>query len=128
MGAPYYHALACIGPSITYETFGMVVIEAFARKTPVIVRDLGALPEIVEESGGGFIFRSDDELLAAIARITSSPALRAELGEMGHFAFLEKWCKEAHLRQYFELIESLASLKLGCVPWRGSRQVMTPNR
>src|ERR1044071_6897196 len=53
LGALYYHAIACIVPSITYETFGMTSVEAFARKTPVIVRDLGALPEVVHESGGG---------------------------------------------------------------------------
>ena len=47
LGALYYHALACIVPSITYETFGMTSIEAFARKTPAIVRDLGDPP------GGG---------------------------------------------------------------------------
>ena len=47
IGRLYAHAVACLVPSLTYETFGMVVIEAFARKTRVIVRDLGALPEIV---------------------------------------------------------------------------------
>lgn len=50
LGTLYFHALACIVPSITYETFGMIIIEAFARKTPVIVRDLGALPEVIHDS------------------------------------------------------------------------------
>src|SRR5262249_33781169 len=89
LGHFYHHALACIVPSITYETFGLVIIEAFARKTPVIARDLGALPEVVEDSGGGFIYRTDDELLAAIGRMTTSPALRSELGEKGYSAFLQ---------------------------------------
>jgi len=61
LGNLYYHALACVLPSITYETFGMIIIEAYARKTPVIVRDLGAFPEVVEDSGGGFIYRTDEE-------------------------------------------------------------------
>jgi glycosyltransferase involved in cell wall biosynthesis len=51
LGALYFHAQACIVPSITYETFGMIIIEAFARKTPVIARDLGALPEVIQDSG-----------------------------------------------------------------------------
>jgi glycosyltransferase involved in cell wall biosynthesis len=58
LGALYYHALACIVPSVTYETFGLTSVEAFARKTPVVMRDLGALPEIVEDSGGGFVYRT----------------------------------------------------------------------
>jgi glycosyltransferase involved in cell wall biosynthesis len=111
LGAPYYHALAVVIPSITYETFGLTSVEAFARKTPVVVRDLGALPEIIEDSGGGFVYRTDEELLAALDRIAKSPALRSDLGEKGYQAFLCLWCREAHLKQYFDFIESLAARK-----------------
>ena len=38
LGALYYHALACLVPSLTFETFGIVIVEAFARKAPAIVR------------------------------------------------------------------------------------------
>jgi glycosyltransferase involved in cell wall biosynthesis len=47
LGPLYVHALACVVPSVTYESFGLVTIEAFARKTPVIARHLGPLPEIL---------------------------------------------------------------------------------
>jgi glycosyltransferase involved in cell wall biosynthesis len=107
LGPLYYHALAVIIPSITYETFGLTSVEAFARKTPVVVRDLGALPEIIEDSGGGFVYRTDEELLATLAGIAGSPALRSDLGEKGYQAFLRLWCREAHLKQYFELIGGL---------------------
>jgi glycosyltransferase involved in cell wall biosynthesis len=100
LGALYYHARAAILPSITYETFGMISIEAFARKTPVIVRDLGALPEAVEDSGGGFIYRTDEELLAAIEQLGRSDMLRAELGKKGYEGFLRYWCREAHMQFY----------------------------
>ncbi len=113
LGPLYYHALACIVPSVTYETFGLVSIEAFARKTPVIVRDLGALPEIVEDSGGGFTYRTDEELLAAMRRIADARALRAELGERGYAAFDRLWTKEAHLEKYSELIEEITEKKSG---------------
>jgi glycosyltransferase involved in cell wall biosynthesis len=69
LGDLYHHALACIVPSITYETFGMIIIESFARKTPAIVRDLGALPEVIQDSGGGFVYRTNEELLEAMRRI-----------------------------------------------------------
>jgi glycosyltransferase involved in cell wall biosynthesis len=117
LGNLYYHALACLVPSITYETFGIIIIEAFARKTPVIVRNLGAFPEVVEESGGGFVYRTDEELLAAIERIRHSPALRAELGEKGYRAFVENWSKEAHLKLYFNFLRKIALRKFGYVPW-----------
>src|SRR5262249_33577250 len=56
---------------------------AFTRKTPAIVRDLGALPEVVHDSGGGFTYRTGAELRAAIERIAGSPTARAGLNPSG---------------------------------------------
>ena len=117
LGALYFHALACIVPSITYETFGMILIEAFARKTPVIARDLGALPEVVHDSGGGFVYRTDEELLEAMRRITQSPSLRHELGEKGYHAFIKSWSREAHMKLYSEFLRKAAIKKFSFVPW-----------
>jgi len=107
LGGLYYHAVACVVPSITYETFGIVAIEAFARKTPVIVRALGGLAEVVEKSSGGLTFNSREELLAAIERVGSSPACRNDLGEKGYQAFLRNWTPEAHLKLYYGWIERI---------------------
>ncbi len=117
LGALYAHALACIVPSITYETFGIVIIEAFARKTPVIARDLGALPEVVHDSGGGFVYRTDDDLLAAARQLAESPALRRELGENGYRTFVQHWSLDAHLELYFDFLRRAADKKWGHVPW-----------
>lgn len=120
LGALYRHALACVVPSITYETFGIIAIEAFARKTPVVSRDLGALPEVVEDSGGGIVYRSDEELLAALRQLAAQPALREELGERGYRALVDRWCRAAHLRMYYDTIAELAERKFGHVPWTDS--------
>ncbi len=125
LGELYFHALACIVPSITYETFGIIIIEAFARKTPVIVRDLGALPEVVHDSGGGFVYRTDEELLTALYRIASSPTLRCELGEKGYQAFIRWWSKEAHLELYFDFLQKAAIKKFGYVPWESNERTRT---
>jgi glycosyltransferase involved in cell wall biosynthesis len=117
LGALYVHARAVLVPSITYETFGIIIIEAFARKTPVIVRDLGALPEVVEDSGGGFTYRNDEELLRGIRQIAESPALRSELGEKGYAAFVQRWSTEAHMTLYFDTLRTVATRKFGYVPW-----------
>jgi glycosyltransferase involved in cell wall biosynthesis len=122
LGHLYYHAVACILPSITYETFGMIIIEAFARKTPVIVRDLGALPEVIHDSNGGFVYRTDEQLLSAMRRIGTSPALRSDLGENGYRAFLKQWSREAHLEFYFDFVQRIATKKFGCVPWEKTQR------
>jgi glycosyltransferase involved in cell wall biosynthesis len=117
LGALYFYAQAVLVSSITYETFGIIIIEAFARKTPVIVRDLGALPEVVNDSGGGFIYRDDAELIAALNRLAAPSALRDELGAKGYRTFLQTWSKEAHLQMYFDGLCELALKKFGRVPW-----------
>ncbi|MDP9170005.1 MAG: glycosyltransferase family 4 protein [Acidobacteriota bacterium] len=126
LGALYYHAVACIIPSVTYETFGLTAIEAFARKTPVIARDLGGLSEVIEDSGGGFLYRTDAELIEALGRIAGSPQLRGELGARGYEAFLRWWCRDAHLKTYFDYIENAARKKFGHVPWQDSVQQALP--
>jgi glycosyltransferase involved in cell wall biosynthesis len=117
LGKYYYHAIATIVPSITYETFGIIIVESLARKTPVIVRDLGALPEVVHDSEGGIVYQANEELLAAVNRLGSSPELRTELGEKGYQVFIQTWSKEAHLRLYFDLLNSIAREKYNRVPW-----------
>ncbi|MFN2431811.1 MAG: glycosyltransferase family 4 protein [Gemmatimonadota bacterium] len=122
----YAHALACVVPSVTYETFGIIVIESFARKTPVLVRDLGALPEVIEESGGGFVYRHEDELLDGLRRLAESPRLREDLAEKGYRAFLQRWTREAHLELYFEHLRSVASRRHGCIPWEENGRAAGP--
>lgn len=92
-------------PSLVYETFGYVVLEAFHEGTPVVVRDLGALPELVNESGGGLVFDSLGGLIDAIDRIVADPTLRNELGANGRAARRGIWSEEEHLKRYFDLIE-----------------------
>lgn len=112
LGLLYAHALATIVPSVTYETFGIIIIESFARKTPVIVRNLGALPEVVQDSGGGTIFDTEDELVAAMHRMAGSAERRAAMGERGYQAFLRYWDRDAHLKRYFEFIEQARRRKM----------------
>jgi glycosyltransferase involved in cell wall biosynthesis len=103
----YKHARAVIVPSICYEVFGIIIIESFAVRTPVIVNNLGALPEVVDDSGGGIIYNDPDELLAAIKRLAEEDQLREELGRYGYEAYLRYWNEESHMRQYLGLIHEL---------------------
>ena len=98
-------ARAVIVPSLVYETFGYVVLEAFAEQTPVIVRDLGALPELVAESGGGLVFNSPESLVSSINRVVKNPHLRACLGAAGYASRNGIWSEAHHLDLYFNLIE-----------------------
>jgi glycosyltransferase involved in cell wall biosynthesis len=103
----YRHATALVMPSVGYEVFGIVLIEAFSHRTPVIVRDLGGMPEAVEDSGGGLTFRSDEELVDAIRTLLGSPDRRRVLGEHGRQAWEARWSEAPHLKAYLEIVEQL---------------------
>lgn len=103
----YRNAISVIVPSICYETFGIIIIEAFSHKTPVIVNDLGALPEVVDDSDGGFVYRTEDELVAAMKKVARDQELRRKLGNNGHQAFLKYWNEEPHLNEYLGIIAEI---------------------
>lgn len=109
MQALYQGSVAVIVPSVGYETFGQVVVEAFARKVPAIVRELGGVAEVVNQSEAGYVYRTEAELVAAVDRLLDDPEHRRELGERGYTAYQRNWSTEAHLRQYFALIRELKS-------------------
>jgi glycosyltransferase involved in cell wall biosynthesis len=103
----YRQAVAVLVPSLCFEVFPLIPAEAMAHGTPVIARHIGALAEVVEESGGGITFRSLDECGQAIRRLQDDGALRQRLGTQGREKVLADWTTEAHLDQYFAVIEEL---------------------
>ena len=107
--ALYRGAAAVIVPSIVFEVFPLVIIEAFREQTPVIARNLGGMPEIIEESGGGFTFDTEDELVAAMDRLLEDPSYRDQLGTAGYQAYRQQWTADAHMERYFALIDSITS-------------------
>jgi glycosyltransferase involved in cell wall biosynthesis len=112
----YREAIAVIVPSICYEVFGIIIIESFAVKTPVIVRNFGAMPEVIEDSGGGFVYKDNDELVIAMRTLATNALLRDELGARGYQAYLKYWSGDSHIEQYFNLINKLQSRKAGSRP------------
>ena len=105
--AAYAHAVATLVPSLTYETFGLVVVESLSQGTPAIVRDLGALPELIDASSGGMKFQDEGELDAAIRAMLHDAALRQRMSAAGRSAFTAQWTEAQHLKAYMELVHSL---------------------
>lgn len=104
----YRNALAVVVPSVCYETFGIILLEAFRDQTPVVARALGPLSEIVRESGGGLLFETREELGAALRRLANDAELREKLARAGHAALRARWTESAVLPRYFDLIRRIA--------------------
>lgn len=107
----YRDALAVVTPSVCYEVFPMVVLESFREGTPIIARDLGPYPEIVNGTGGGLLFNDSGSLQAALERLVSNPDEAKAMGAKGLKAFEDTWSEEVTLRQYFNIIREAAERK-----------------
>ena len=105
-------ARAVVVPSLFPETFGYVVLEAFAVRTPVIVHEGGgAIYETGVQSGGGLGYRADVELLTAMRRMLHEPDLRDTLAARGYARRTGDWSEDRHLERYFDLVEQAASAR-----------------
>lgn len=109
LGQLYAGATALIVPSLWYEVFGLVILEAFAQRTPVIVRNIGAMSQISEESGGGFVYDTEADLVALMDRLLAEPGLRTALGQRGYEAVRGRWSAATHIDRYLGLIEETAA-------------------
>jgi len=104
---PYYqHAIASLMPTRGYETFGIVLIEAFRYGSPVIARRIGPLPEVVEAAAGGLLFGDDEELLAAMRRLQQDTAFRDACAASGYRACRERWSEDVVIGRFLEMIEA----------------------
>jgi glycosyltransferase involved in cell wall biosynthesis len=115
--ALYRKAVAVIVPSLCFDVSPQVVIEAFMEQTPAIVGDLGGMPEIIAESGGGFVYAKRGELVAAMDQLLADAAHRDELGRCGYHAYRRIWTAEAHLKRYLALIDEIAAARGRPFPW-----------
>ncbi len=78
----YRHATALVFPS-RYEGFGLPVLEAMARRTPVIASNSSSLPEVAR--GAAIMVDPDDVhgLRDAMRRLAADPGLQEELTSRG---------------------------------------------
>jgi glycosyltransferase involved in cell wall biosynthesis len=108
LGRYYAHAVASLVPTAGYETFGFVIIEAFRRGTPVIARNIGPLPELVNACAGGETFETPDDLERALRRMQHEEGRREALALAAYQGFAERWTESAVMPRFFALLDRVA--------------------
>jgi len=77
-------SMALVFPSLV-EGFGLVILEAFSQRRPVIVSNVRPLSDIVQNNETGFVLDPHDEKAWAesIIKILQNPDLADKMGEKG---------------------------------------------
>ncbi len=109
--------LFLVVPSICYESFGRVVVEAFANSLPVIASDLGSLSELVEDGVTGLLFNpgDSDDLAEKLTWANTHQKEMLEMGENARRLYEEKYTPDQNYEQlmniYNEAIEHAGTRK-----------------
>lgn len=106
-------ARCVIFPSILYETFGRVIIEAFACGVPVIASQLGAVTELVENERTGLYFSpgNPEELANQIHWAWTQPQRITEMGRQARQEYELKYTAELNYKLLTEIYQQVIDKK-----------------
>jgi glycosyltransferase involved in cell wall biosynthesis len=83
---PIYHNMLSVSVSVSNsESFGVAIIEASSCAKPVVVSNVGGLPEVVEDGVSGFVVppRDPEATAKAIEKLILNEKLRIKIGNNG---------------------------------------------
>jgi len=95
-------------PSIEFESFGLVILEAMLYKVPVVATDIGGIPEVVKSGETGFIVeaKNPEALADKILFLLSNRELAQVMGENGYNLLLSKFTSEKMAERYMRLVKN----------------------
>ncbi len=111
----YYRADICVVPSIWDEPLGLVVLEAMATKTPVVVTRKGGIPLAVKDGINGLFVRPRNakEIAEKVNVLLANDELRQKMGKRARRTILERFTWDKIAQRYeriyheFKRVESV---------------------
>ena len=91
-------------PSICFDTFGLVNLEAMEHKKPVVATVFGGSPEVVRDGVTGYVENpfAVADFAERVAALLRDPALRQRFGEAGYLRLLQRFTIERLTSEYLE--------------------------
>jgi glycosyltransferase involved in cell wall biosynthesis len=83
------------------EAQGISILEAMARRRPVVASAVGGIPEVITDGIDGLLVPPGDPaaLSAAIGALLADPALRERIGDAGYRTVAERFSIDAQVRR-----------------------------
>ena len=103
----YQEADMLVQPSLVHETFGLTIAEAMSCGIPVIISNMGAMPEVAEEAGIVVEPGNQEGLKKAIIELATNPEKRIRLGLLGRKRAEIFFDNRLMCRRYLDYIEKL---------------------
>ena len=96
-----------ITPSICFDTFGLVNLEAMEHGVPVVATAFGGSPEVVQEGRTGYVVNPFDvpRFAARVSALLGDPALARRLGAAGRERLLAHFTIERLTDEFLEEYE-----------------------
>lgn len=107
----YQSATALILPSLAPEVFPLTVLEALACGTPAVVHDAGGNREAVEKTGGGFVYRSGEELRKILSSLAQDTSLQETLAQRARIGYEQFYTRAQYLARYLRVIDTIGKKK-----------------
>lgn len=103
----YYRADICVVPSVWDEPLGLVVLEAMATKTPVVVTRKGGIPLAVKDGVNGFFIRprNSKEIVEKVNLLLQNDELRQKMGEKARKTIIERFTWEKIANRYEKIYQ-----------------------
>lgn len=99
-------------PSICFDTFGLVNLEAMEHRKPVVATSFGGSPEVVQDGKTGRVLNPFDveAFAGAIAELLKDVGLRRRMGEAGYLRLSQLFTIERLTAEYLEEYERAREL------------------
>jgi len=108
-----FNSLSVIFPSIGFETCGLVMVESLKLGTPVIVKNISALPEPIIDGYSGFIYNNLKQLEKVILKLYNMKLSdRYEMRENCQKSFLEFFNEDKNFKIIADIYEKLKNKRI----------------
>jgi glycosyltransferase involved in cell wall biosynthesis len=96
-------------PSIRREGFPKAILESMALKKPVIVSDVGGLPEMVDDGQSGFVVPAGSVTLLSekLALLIENGALRKKMGDNSNLVLKERFTVARMVRETLRIYDEV---------------------
>jgi len=103
------NSMFTIMASQCYETFGLVVLEAFASGKPVVASAIGAIPHIVQDHDTGLLFESQnaDDLAAKVRWLYEHPEAIESMGRKARAVVESKYDSRFRYAALLDIFEQV---------------------